>query len=139
MITFSEYLILLNKTLRKKMVEDCKTSDAILDEYKIENQPEYYDIASFLIDIINNEPESDDELDVDVNCEDDINDKETFSFQPNQIRGIDKSIETNFATGLHCQATGTGKSIMALKIMWEYHLQNPTHNLMWFGERIDIH
>lgn len=138
MISFPEYLSNFNKTLRKKMFEDKKKPAEILNEYKIENQSEYYAMASFLIDIIINEPESDDEQDVTINTEDDIDDKETFLFQPNQIRGIEKSIETNFATGIHSQATGTGKSIMALKIMREYHMQNPTHNLMWFGERIDI-
>lgn len=65
-------------------------------------------------------------------------DEETFEFKPNQIRGIDNSISTDFASGIHSQATGTGKTIMMLKIMWLYHQKNPTHNMMWFCERKDI-
>jgi hypothetical protein len=135
-ISFNDYLHKFNESLRKKMFNG-KVPNELLEEYKIESQPECYAMASFLIDIIMNEDESDEESDV-VLIEDDIKIEEVFSFKPNQIRGIEKSLETNFETGLHSQATGTGKSIMALKIMWEYHLQNPTHNLMWFGERIDI-
>lgn len=63
---------------------------------------------------------------------------EEFVWKPNQLEGIENAIAMNFISGIHSQATGTGKSLMALKIMWEYHKRNPTHSMMWLCERKDI-
>ena len=79
-----------------------------------------------------------DNLDIEFNNKQIIKDINTFKWKPNQIKGFESAINSNFVNGIHSQATGSGKSLMALKIMWEYHKQNPTHNLMWLCERKDI-
>ena len=62
----------------------------------------------------------------------------TFEWKNNQLRGIDISVNSDFTTGIHSQATGSGKSLMALNIMWKYHTKYPKDNLMWLCERKDI-
>ena len=84
-------------------------------------------LVEFLIDKLNIIFEEDEKI------EDDH-----FEWRENQLRGIQSSIDSNFVNGIHSQATGSGKSLMALKNMWEYHKRNPTHNLMWLSERKDI-
>lgn len=61
-----------------------------------------------------------------------------FKWNQNQILGWTSAINNNFASGIHSQATGSGKSLMALKIIWEYHKRNPKNNIMWLCERKDI-
>ena len=61
-----------------------------------------------------------------------------FQWNQNQIIGWTSAIDNNFASGIHSQATGTGKSLMALKIIWEYYKKNPNNHVMWLCERKDI-
>lgn len=84
-------------------------------------------LVEFLIDKLNIIFEEDEKIENDH-----------FEWRENQLRGIQSSIDSNFVNGIHSQATGSGKSLMALKNMWEYHKRNPTHNLMWLCERKDI-
>jgi hypothetical protein len=64
--------------------------------------------------------------------------KRTFKWKKNQRDGFENAIKTDFTTGIHSQATGSGKSLMALKIIWEYHKRYPKDTVMWFSERQDI-
>ena len=64
--------------------------------------------------------------------------KTKFKWTQNQILGWTNAVNNNFASGIHSQATGTGKSLMALKIIWEYHKKNPKNHVMWLCERKDI-
>ena len=90
------------------------------------------------------ESSSDDELCDYESCDDDdyelldIYTDKVFEFKENQLLGIKSAIDNNFSTGIHSQATGSGKSIMALKIISEYNIKYPKDNIMWLCERKDI-
>ena len=45
----------------------------------------------------------------------------TFSWRDNQRKAWQNSIDSDFTDGIHSQATGSGKSLVALKDMNEYH------------------
>lgn len=68
----------------------------------------------------------------------DDDEEKKFTWNKNQISGWKNAIDCKFASGIHSQATGSGKSLMALKIIWEYHKQNPKNHVMWLCERKDI-
>jgi superfamily II DNA or RNA helicase len=115
--------------------------DEILKSYEYDTKTE--SIAKFILDSFDNFEEDDSTKSEQSSSDiDDFSfipdEEEIFEFKPNQIRGIENSISTDFASGIHSQATGTGKTIMMLNIMWLYHQKNPTHNMMWFCERKDI-
>lgn len=61
-----------------------------------------------------------------------------FELRDNQTKAIETAINTNFVSGIHSQATGSGKSIIGLKIMWEYYKRNKKDNIIWLCERKDI-
>ena len=48
------------------------------------------------------------------------------------------SINQNFKTGIHCHATGSGKTIIAGNIVKEYNKLNPKNNIIWFTEKKSI-
>lgn len=76
-----------------------------------------------------------------IELSEDENDDENdikFTWNNNQISGWNNAVNSDFVSGIHSQATGSGKSLMALKIMWEYHKKNPKHHLAWLCERKDI-
>lgn len=137
-ITIKDYLNNFYEIIEYKIKKEHKSYYEISIEYDFDN---YSSLSKFLLDLILNSDDSDYEIE-----EDDIfenkkyisNTENEFNFHNNQNRGIEKAIELDFATGIHCQATGCGKTIMQLKIMWEYHKKYPKKNLMWFGERVDI-
>ena len=56
----------------------------------------------------------------------------------NQINAIQTSLDNNFHSGIHFHATGTGKSWIAMNIIHQYHLQYPTHNILWICEKKSI-
>jgi hypothetical protein len=137
--SIEEYLNIFYKLIEKKIKNDKKSYYEILNEY---NFDKYHSLAKFLLDLIlkrDDISESDTDEENYINDEKNISNIENdFIFHNNQIRGIEKAIETDFASGIHSQATGCGKTIMQLKIMWEYHIKYPKRNIMWFCERIDI-
>lgn len=140
LISIEDYLYNFSKLLKQKLIKDKKSYDEILTQYDFDG---YHSLCKFLLDLIVNEEDEEEEEeeeieDTEINLDDISNIKDNFVFHNNQIRGIEKALETDFATGIHSQATACGKTIMQLKIMWEYHKRHPTHNLMWFCERIDI-
>jgi len=138
LISIEDYLHNFNQLLKQKLIKDKKSYDEILTQYDFDG---YHSLCKFLLDLIVNEEDEEEETEdtkIETNLDDISNIKDNFFFHKNQIRGIEKAIETNFATGIHSQATACGKTIMELKILWEYHKTYPTHNLMWFCERIDI-
>lgn len=63
---------------------------------------------------------------------------EKIILRPNQQRGIQSAIDNDFCCGIHSQATGSGKSVMALKIINEYHKKYSTNTILWICEHIDI-
>ena len=58
-----------------------------------------------------------------------------YSHQQNAIK---KTIENNYESGIHFHATGTGKSYIALNILFEYHKKYPKRNIIWFCEQKSI-
>ena len=67
-----------------------------------------------------------------------IDEDEVIILRQNQIDGIDAACKNNFCSGIHSQATGTGKSVMALVIIGKYHEKYRNNSVWWFSERIDI-
>lgn len=134
--TISDYLNNFYKTIENKIKKDKKHYDEILNEYNFDG---YYSLAKFLLDLLLEDSEDSEDLEDSEDIENPVEKiNSNFEFRNNQIRGINKAIETDFASGIHSQATGCGKTIMQLKIMCEYHKKNPKENLMWFCEKIDI-
>ncbi len=64
--------------------------------------------------------------------------EEEFKWKVNQIEGIENAVACDFESGIHSQATGTGKSLMALNIIKRYHDKYPDDSIMWLCERKDI-
>jgi len=56
----------------------------------------------------------------------------------NQRKAVEASIRTNFASGIHFHATGTGKSWIALQILLEFHQRHPHSNVIWICEQKSI-
>ena len=61
-----------------------------------------------------------------------------FKWRENQRLGWQRAIDSDFVNGIHSQATGSGKSLIALKSINLYNQRYPTHNVMWICERKDI-
>jgi superfamily II DNA or RNA helicase len=61
-----------------------------------------------------------------------------FVWRDNQIKGWQAAIDCDFVSGIHSQATGSGKSLIALKSIWEYHKKYPKNHILWICERKDI-
>ena len=55
-----------------------------------------------------------------------------------QKQSINNTINQNFKTGIHCHATGSGKTIIAGNIVKEYNKLNPKNNIIWFTEKKSI-
>ena len=55
-----------------------------------------------------------------------------------QQKAIQSSIESNFESGVHFHATGTGKSWIALHLVTEYQKRNPLCNVLWICEQKSI-
>ncbi len=85
---------------------------------------QYRGIVKFILDLYEKEEEEEE--------------KNEFEWKENQLEGIENAIACDFASGIHSQATGTGKSLMALHIMQKYHEKYPTNSMMWLCERKDI-
>jgi len=58
--------------------------------------------------------------------------------RPNQIEAIQTSLENNFESGVHFQATGAGKSRIALELILKYNEKYPNKNILWLCEKKSI-
>jgi hypothetical protein len=132
--TINNYLNDFYKNIEFKIKKDHKTYDNIINEYTFNG---YDALTKFLLDLIlNTKDDTDNDTDDDEIYYDTFDDtyisttEDHFSFHANQIRGIEKAIETDFATGIHSQATGCGKTIMQLKIMWENTSRLKYYNIL---------
>ena len=56
----------------------------------------------------------------------------------NQIEAIENSIKNDFESGVHFQATGSGKSRIALEIILKFNEKNPRKNILWLCEKKSI-
>lgn len=51
-----------------------------------------------------------------------------------QEDAVNASIQNDFRSGVHSHATGTGKTMIALKILSEFHMRHPDKNIIWLCE-----
>ena len=56
----------------------------------------------------------------------------------NQKDAIQKTIDNDFSSGIHYHATGTGKSWIAIYLLYKFNELYPKQNVIWFCERKDI-
>jgi superfamily II DNA or RNA helicase len=65
--------------------------------------------------------------------------KKQFNFRNNQKDAINKTIEQNFESGIHCQIMGAGKTFIMLNIIYQHWLKYK-QNLVYIisTDRIDI-
>ena len=56
----------------------------------------------------------------------------------NQFNAVNESISNNFLSGVHCHATGTGKSWIALELILEFNKKYSHKNVMWLCEQKSI-
>lgn len=56
----------------------------------------------------------------------------------NQLHAISVSVENHFESGVHFQATGTGKSWIALHLAMQFQKVNPMCNILWLCEQKSI-
>ena len=128
-----EDIIELFPKLKKKDIDKFikVINDKVKKQYSRQQILQFYSIHTCLVEFLLDK--------LNIICEDsDEIDNNDYEWRNNQLKGINSSIDSNFVSGIHSQATGSGKSLMALKIMWEYHKMYPTHNLLWLCERKDI-
>jgi len=60
------------------------------------------------------------------------------SLRPNQLRAIEETVATDFKSGIHYHATGTGKSWIAMHIILKFQEKYPKSNVMWICEKKSI-
>jgi len=56
----------------------------------------------------------------------------------NQKDAIEKTVKSDFTSGIHYHATGTGKSWIAIYLLYKFNQLYPKKNVIWFCERKDI-
>ena len=56
----------------------------------------------------------------------------------NQNDAVVASVKNNFKSGVHCHATGTGKSWIALELILEFNKKYPNSNILWLCEQKSI-
>lgn len=56
----------------------------------------------------------------------------------NQTKAIDISLKNDFQSGVHCHATGTGKSWIALELILAFNKKYPENNILWLCEQKSI-
>tara|TARA_B100000575_G_C23140064_1_gene663223 strand:+ start:167 stop:3367 length:3201 start_codon:yes stop_codon:yes gene_type:complete len=61
-----------------------------------------------------------------------------YILRNNQREAIDVSINNDFKSGIHYHATGTGKSLIAIKILEKFNQKYPDKNVLWICERKDV-
>jgi len=76
--------------------------------------------------------------DDDINTYDNNINPNEFKFRINQIEALDHLAKNGLITGIHCQATGCGKSIIMLKYCDYFSKNNYRKNIIIFTERINI-
>jgi len=61
-----------------------------------------------------------------------------FNWRDNQKEAIERIKKCGFETGIHCQATGTGKSLIILKYIDLMYKKTPKCKIILFTERVSI-
>lgn len=145
---FTRYLEYIKNYIEKKFMDN-KTNDYIKEKL-FDNIPplEFNDIYSVLLneliskDFISNVIEYSDNQLVVINPDDYKNTKpkiENYVPRPNQQEAFDRLEKNGLETGIHCQATGCGKTIIILHYI-DYCGKKFGNNckIIFFTERISI-
>jgi ERCC4-related helicase len=106
----------------------------------IEASSKYIGLFTYLYDCIKQDKICK-KLNIEVNEDPDldgIKNNDKIVLRQHQKIGIENAINNKFNSGIHSSATGSGKSIMALCIINEYHKKYPKNTVMWLCERLDI-
>lgn len=124
----------INNLMRciKKMLDDHKSHDLILESFD-----RYNTITKFILDHYDENEINGNKNDLDK-CVENKNNTKKFIWRDNQINGWQTSVDSNFVNGIHSQATGSGKSLIALKTINEYNKKYPKDHILWICERKDI-
>jgi superfamily II DNA or RNA helicase len=116
-------------------------------------EPEIYNLLEFIFNNYTFDICTSDEENIEENieeyveeyCEADLDLVHKFSskpdwngWRPNQQDVIDKLKKNGFITGIHCHATGTGKSFLILKHCQEFVDQNKKGDIIIITERVNI-
>lgn len=56
----------------------------------------------------------------------------------NQIEAIQASVDNDFESGVHFHCTGSGKSWIAMNIVYQYHQKYPNNHILWICEKKSI-
>jgi superfamily II DNA or RNA helicase len=97
----------------------------------------YEIIINYIYDSIKNERKN--KKYTNIQIDDDKNkDIQSFEWRKPQEEAWKSAINNNFNNGIFSIATGVGKSLIILKIFWEYHKRHNKDNLLFFCERKDI-
>lgn len=67
-----------------------------------------------------------------------LHNSEKFTWRENQLEAIDRLNKNGLETGIHCQATGTGKSYIILKYIEYMKTIKPNPKIILFTERVNI-
>lgn len=117
----------------KKYIDKGVARDVILEKLD-----RYHSLAKFILDHYI-EYDFDDHIEISKETpKTNTQNKNLFVWRDNQIKGWKTAIDSDFVSGIHSQATGSGKSLIALKTIWEYHKRYPKHHILWICERKDI-
>lgn len=146
--TYADYNRILNifPKLNENVITEryCTIKNKILNGENIEkfisDSKNYRGFFKYLKECVmesqNNQQKNFDDEQLDEIINDDTED--IIKLRDHQQKGVDSAINNNFNSGLHSLATGSGKSIMALKIMYEYYKKYPSNSQLWICERPDI-
>lgn len=61
-----------------------------------------------------------------------------YSLRIHQEKSVNESIENDFKSGVHYHATGSGKSHVAMHIIFNFYKKYPNSNVMWICEKKSI-
>lgn len=142
----SETLENLLLFVQKKLINDTDITNQMKSKYikfdKIIYN--YLDTTNFF-QLCFNETEQDniiitkeDVEDYKLNNPNKIIENDDFIWRNNQLEAINRLKTNGFETGIHCQATGTGKSLIILKYIDLMYKKNSKCKIILFTERVSI-
>lgn len=122
----------LDNSIQLHFNED-KSLDKLLSFYDDLCKTNYFDLLKYIL--IHNYKYTNEDILLVYNTKYSNN---NFIWRNNQRVAYEKAINSDYINGIHSQATGSGKSLIALKICGEYNKDYQKHNIIWICERKDI-
>ena len=133
-VDYDGLIRMFDKFDQGKLTELIKCIQKLLDQHIshdliLETLDRYSSIVKFILDNYDEEIKEN---------ENNYHEEKTFVWRDNQIKGWQNAMAGDFINGIHSQATGSGKSLIALKTINEYNKKNPKDHILWICERKDI-